>query len=269
MHKHSVDEGLAMKMGRNLIPVLFGVANTVAMAQSSVPDTPAAREAREIAPQLYNYTDKVLFGDLWKRPDLSPRDRSLVTMSVLVANGQAAQMNSHINLALTNGVKPSEVSALLTHLAFYTGWPNAMSAVGVAKSVFAQRGIDAKELRLPTRDLLPVNEGSEKARAAYVAKEVAPTAPALARYTDEVLFEDLWRQPDLTPRDRSLITVSALVARGQVEQLGSHLTRARDNGLSKVQAAEAVTHIAFYAGWPRAMSALPALKTAYEAKGAQ
>lgn len=258
-----------MKLRNHLIPTLLGVCASVAVGQSSVPDTPAAREARETAPQLYNYTDKVLFGDLWKRPELSPRDRSLVTLSVLVANGQSAQMTSHINLALTNGVKAGEISALLTHLAFYTGWPNAMSGVGVARAVFTQRGIDAKQLELPARELLPVNEQSEKARAAFVAAEVAPTAPDLARYTDDVLFEDLWRQPDLSPRDRSLITVSALVARGQVEQLGSHLARARDNGLTKVQAAEAVTHIAFYAGWPRAMSALPAVKTAFEPQKAR
>ena len=212
---------------------ILGLCMTSAQAltQNPVPDTPAAREARETAPQLYKYTQDVLFGDLWKRPELSPRDRSLVTMATLVANGQAAQMTSHINLALDNGVKPTEIVGLITHLAFYTGWPNAMSAVGEARNVFARRGIDADKLKLPARELLPVDPAAEKARADYVAKEVAPTAPALARYTDEVLFADLWRQRDLEPRDRSLITVSALVARGQLEQLGSHLARARANGL--------------------------------------
>lgn len=240
------------------------VASAQGIAQNPVPDTPAAREARETAPQLYKYTQDVLFGDLWKRPELSPRDRSLVTMSTLIANGQAAQLTSHINLALDNGVKPTEIVGLITHLAFYTGWPNAMSAVAVAKSVFTQRGIAADKLKLPSGALLPLEPVAEKARAAYVAAEVAPTAPALARYTDDILFADLWRQRDLEPRDRSLITVSALVARGQIEQLESHLTRARRNGLTKVQAAEAVTQIAFYAGWPRAMSALPAVRVAFE-----
>jgi 4-carboxymuconolactone decarboxylase len=240
------------------------VASAQALAQNPVPDTPAAREARETAPQLYKYTQDVLFGDLWKRAELSPRDRSLVTMATLVANGQLAQMTSHINLALDNGVKPTEIIGLITHLAFYTGWPNAMSAVAVAKTVFAQRGIGTDQLKLPSRDPLPLDAAAEKSRAAIVAAEVAPIAPALARYTDEVLFAELWRQRDLEPRDRSLITVSALVARGQLEQLGSHLTRARANGLTKTQAAEAVTHIAFYAGWPRAMSALPAVRVAFQ-----
>jgi 4-carboxymuconolactone decarboxylase len=246
-----------------LIPLL-GFCSSASLAQ--VPDTPAAREARETAPQLYKYTRDVLFGDLWKRTELSPRERSLVTMSTLVANGQAAQMTSHISLALDNGVKPTEITGLITHLAFYSGWPNAMSAVSVARSVFEKRGIDAGKLELPSRDLIPIDKEAEGKRTAQIATNVAATAPALARYTDDVLFADLWRQPDLTPRDRSLITVAALMARGQLEQLEYHLPRARDLGLTHVQAAETATQIASYAGWPRAMSSLPAIRTTYESR---
>ena len=235
-------------------------------AQSAVPDTPAARMARETAPQLFAYTQDVLFGDLWKRKDLAPRDRSLVTLSALVANGQAAQMTSHINLGLDNGLKPSEIVGLVTHLAFYTGWPNAMSSVAVARQVFTQRGIPADALDAATVELLPVEPEAEARRAATVQQNVAPTAPALARYTDEVLFADLWRRQDLAPRDRSLVTMAALIARGQVEQMPFHLNRAMDNGLTQTQAAEAVTQLAFYAGWPRAMSALPMLQTVFAAR---
>lgn len=242
------------------IPLLFLASGPV---PAQVPDTPAAREARETAPQLYKYTQEVLFGDLWKRTELSPRDRSLVTMATLVANGQSAQMTSHINLALDHGVKPTEITGLITHLAFYTGWPNAMSAVGVARAVFEKRGIKADELKLRTRELLPLDKDAESKRASRTAADVAPVAPTLARYTDDVLYADLWRQPDLAPRDRSLITVAALMARGQLEQLESHLPRARDLGLTQVQAAETATQVAFYAGWPRAMSALPAIKAAF------
>jgi 4-carboxymuconolactone decarboxylase len=247
-----------------VITTLLILGSTGALAQNPVPDTPAAREARDTAPQLYAYTQTVLFGDLWKRPELSPRDRSLVTMSVLIANGQGAQLTSHINLALENGVKPREISALITHLAFYTGWPNAMSAVGVAKAVFAQRGIDSRELEAPSRELLPLDRAVESKRAAEIASKVRPTAPALAHYTDDVLYAELWRQPDLTLRDRSLVTLAALIARGDLESLTSQLELARVHGLTKVQVAEAATHIAFYGGWPRAMAALPAIRIAYE-----
>lgn len=231
--------------------------------QSPVVDSPAARLAREAAPPLYAYTQEVLFGDVWKREELSPRDRSLVTLSSLVANGQAGQMNAHINRGLDNGLKPIEIVGIITHLAFYTGWPNAMSSVGVAREVFTQRGIPAGALNAATAELLPVEAEAETRRAATVKQSVAPTAPALARYTDEVLFADLWRRQDLAPRDRSLVTVAALIARGQVEQMPFHLNRAMDNGLTQVQAAEAVTHLAFYAGWPRAMSALPVLQSVF------
>ena len=84
-------------------------------------------------------------------------------------------------------------------------------------------------------------------------------APAFARYTEDVLFGDVWQRPGLSPRDRSLITVAALVALNRVGQLPFHLQRAVDNGLSPDELAEAITHLAFYAGWPCAASAVPLL----------
>jgi 4-carboxymuconolactone decarboxylase len=84
-------------------------------------------------------------------------------------------------------------------------------------------------------------------------------APKLADLTDDVLFADVWERPGLSPRDRSLITVAALVALGRDAQLIGHLRRALDNGLSRDQLAEAITHLAFYAGWPAAMSAVGVL----------
>ena len=94
-------------------------------------------------------------------------------------------------------------------------------------------------------------------------------APKLAEYTNDVLFADLWRKTDLTPRDRSLITVAALIAQNQVAQLPFHLNRAMDNGLTQTQAAETVTHLAFYVGWPKAMSAVPVLKDVFESRKTQ
>ena len=89
-------------------------------------------------------------------------------------------------------------------------------------------------------------------------------APGVVQYTTDVLFRDLWLRPDLAPRDRSLVTVSALIASGQVAQLRRHLNRAMDNGLTQAQAAEALTHLAFYAGWPNVFSALPVAKDVFE-----
>ena len=86
------------------------------------------------------------------------------------------------------------------------------------------------------------------------------------QYTTDLLFKDLWLRPDLIPRDRSLVTVSALIASGQVAQIPYHLNRAMDNGLTKEQASEVLTHIAFYAGWPNVFSALPVAKGVFESR---
>jgi 4-carboxymuconolactone decarboxylase len=97
-----------------------------------------------------------------------------------------------------------------------------------------------------------------------VGEQFGKVAPGLVQYTTDLLFNDLWLRPDLAPRDRSLVTVSALIAAGQVAQITFHLNRAMDNGLTQAQAAEAITHLAFYAGWPNAMSALPVAKDVFE-----
>ncbi|NCB56980.1 MAG: cupin domain-containing protein [Gammaproteobacteria bacterium] len=90
----------------------------------------------ETAPKLAELTDQVLYNDIWERPELSKRERSLITVSALVALNRPDQLRSHLNLALKNGVTQSELSEAITHLAFYTGWPSAVTAVGIAKDVF-------------------------------------------------------------------------------------------------------------------------------------
>ena len=87
-------------------------------------------------------------------------------------------------------------------------------------------------------------------------KLVGDLAPKLAQLTDDVLFGDVWARPELSPRDRSLVTVAALIANGNTEQLPGHLARAKQNGLTEAELAEVIIHLAFYAGWPRAMSAI-------------
>jgi 4-carboxymuconolactone decarboxylase len=110
---------------------------------------------------------------------------------------------------------------------------------------------------------LPLNETAEAARKAFVAEQFGAIAPGLVDYTTDYLFRDLWLRPGLAPRDRSLITVAALISAGQVAQITFHLNRAMDNGLTREQAAEVITHLAFYAGWPNAMSALAVAKDVF------
>ncbi|RMQ40850.1 Carboxymuconolactone decarboxylase protein [Pseudomonas cichorii] len=229
------------------------------------PDPKPSADVLAVTPQLYSYTTDLLFAEVWKRKDLAPRDRSLITLASLLAGGQTAQMTGHINLGLDNDLKPAEISALITHLAFYSGWPNAMSAAAVAKKVFAERGISAEQTQA-SKERLTLDKDSEIQRRQRVDEAVGSVAPDLANYTNDVLFGDLWRHTDLTPRDRSLVTVAALITQNQSAQLPFHLNRAMDNGLTQAQASEVVTHLAFYAGWPKAMSAVPVLKEVIESR---
>ncbi len=216
-----------------------------------------------VVPALDKYARGAV-AELWKRPGLTPRDRSIVTIAALIARNQTIEMPYYFNLALDNGVKPGEISEIITHLAFYSGWANAMAAAAVAKDAFADRKIGADQLPPASPALLPLNKDAEAKRAAAVEQQFGNVAPGLVQNTTEVLFRDLWLRPDLAPRDRSLVTVGALIASGQVAQITYHLNRAMDNGLTQQQAGEVVTHLAFYAGWPNAFSALPVLKDVFE-----
>lgn len=102
--------------------------------------SPAQKAFGDIAPGLAEYTDNVLFGDVWKRPGLSPRDRSLITITTLVALYRLNELSFHLKLGLENGLSREEIVETITHLAFYAGWPAASTAVSIARQVFADAG---------------------------------------------------------------------------------------------------------------------------------
>ena len=253
---------------KSLTALIIGVvAMSAPIAQAQQPNVDGRRfspeQVRSVAPALEAYTQDRLYGDVWNRPDLSRRDRSLVTIAALIARGQAPALGYYADQALENGVTPREISETITHLAYYSGWGNAMAAVGPVGEVFAKRGIGADQLPSASPAPLPLDKAAEAQRAKTVSDQFGEVAPGLVSYTTDYLFRDLWLRPDLAPRDRSLVTVSALIASGQVAQVPFHLDRAMDNGLSQKQAAEVITHLAFYAGWPNAMSALPVAKEVF------
>jgi len=132
--------------------MLTGVMSTPVHGQASASGAPAAsstggnvqpssaqRMFGDISPKLAELTDKVLFGDVWARPGLSPRDRSLVTVSALIAMNRPDQLRSHLARARENGVTQDELVEAITHLAFYAGWPSAVTAISVAKEVFQKK----------------------------------------------------------------------------------------------------------------------------------
>ena len=217
-----------------------------------------------VSPALAHSTQHAVMEGVWKRPGLRPRDRGLITVAALIARSQTLAMPHYFEKALDSGVTAGELSEIILHLAFYSGFPNAMAAIGAAKDAFQKRGISANELP-PVHDrLLPLNEEAETQRAAQVAGNFGKVSPGLVQNTTDLLFRDLWLRRALAPRDRSLVTVAALIASGQVQQITYHLNRALDNGLTLEQASEIPTHLAFYAGWPNCFSALPVIRDVFE-----
>jgi 4-carboxymuconolactone decarboxylase len=248
-----------------LLLSLFALTSTLAIPASTASDeSHSSKDIQMVAPALEKYTQNRLLGEVWQRPGLSLRDRSVVTVAALIGRNQTITLSEHLKLALDHGVKPAEISEIITHLAFYSGWANAMAAIAVTKDVFAERNITPDRLPAASPALLPLNEAAEADRAQRVGDQFGAMFPGVVQYTTDVLFRDLWLRPDLAPRDRSLVTISALIANGQVAQLTGHIPIGMNNGLNQPEIAEAITHLAFYVGWPNVFSAMPVAKEVFE-----
>ena len=132
-----------------------------------------------------------------------------------------------------------------------------MSALEVYEQVYSARKVDTAALRT-VAPRLPA-PGSDAARAKAVNDELGAVAPKFVQLTNDVVFDDLWRRSDLSLRDRSLVTIAALAAMGDDDQLDLYLRRAIESGLTRNQITEALTHLGFYAGWPKATRAITAV----------
>ncbi len=133
------------RVGMALVGVVLATSPVQSQQTKEAPAVAGPTQSRaqqlmgDIAPKLAELTDNVLFGDVWERPGLAKRDRSLVTISALIAMNRPDQLRSHLALARQNGVTETEIVEAITHLAFYAGWPNAVSAVAIAREVFAKK----------------------------------------------------------------------------------------------------------------------------------
>jgi 4-carboxymuconolactone decarboxylase len=164
---------------------------------NQLPSMLTYEDVRSVSSALEHYTKEGLLDGVWTRPGLSARDRTVVTVAALIARMQTIEMPFHFALALDNGVKPSELSEIITHLAFYAGWANAMSAVPVAKDVFHQRGIAVEQLPPAKEKLLPIDEAAEARRAMQVIGDFGGVSSGLVQNTTDLLFRELWLRPAL------------------------------------------------------------------------
>ncbi|KRS11805.1 4-carboxymuconolactone decarboxylase [Roseovarius atlanticus] len=240
----------------------LGLMTSAAVAQDATQTLPEA--VGKVAPALEAYSNNALFSEVWTDAAMSPRDRALVTLAALMTRHETGALEVHFALALDAGVTAAEISETITHLAFYTGWGNATAAAKAAAPVFDDHGITAEELPAVDPELLPYDEEAEANRQEFVQGTYGSVSQGVVDDTEQLLFLDLWRRPALEPRDRSLVTVAALIAAGQPEQMTFHLNRAMDNGLTQEEAGEMLSHLAFYAGWPKVFSAMPVAKDVFE-----
>ena len=215
----------------------------------------APKEAHDVAPRFAEYTDKLVYGEIWGRPGLSMRDKSMLTCAVLIAINRATFLPFHARRALDNGLTARELSEIVTQLAVYCGWPMASAAVAELAPVYAERGIKSEDVSPLDIPPLAADPGMEERRKAVLESSIGVVSPPLAKYSNELLFADLWLHPELAPRDRSLVTLAAIWAMGLEPLLDYQFARAFDNGVTKDEISDALVHCAFYIGWPRAMAA--------------
>ncbi|MET8982631.1 carboxymuconolactone decarboxylase family protein [Streptomyces sp. NPDC004539] len=238
-----------------------------AQADSGSTALPRSRtsQVESVSPALAKY-DKERVQELWNDDSLSRRDRGLITIAVLISNGQTQELGHYTDRALDDGLSAAEISETVTHLAFYTGWQNAKAAVPVIAKVFAAHRIDADQLPERDPELLPQDQEAERAREERVQEQYGGVSQGVVDDTDDVLFDDLWLRPDLKPRDRSLITVVALIATSQSGQISVHLNKAMDVGITDDEVDAMLNHAAYFTGWPKVFTAMPVIRDVLESR---
>lgn len=217
----------------------------------------------DIAPDLGRYVVEFAYGDVYARPGLDLRQRQLVTIGALAAQGDTApQLRFHLDAALRVGLSPVEVVEALIHVVPFTGFPRALNAVQAAREVFADRGI-AFEPPVQTDERDRYARGVENLvevdgqHGLDVIESLRDIAPDLGRYVVEFAFGDVYHRPWLTTPQRQLVTIGALTASGDTApQLRVHLGAALRVGLSRGQVVEALIHVVPYAGFPRVLNAV-------------
>ena len=216
-------------------------------------------------------------GGIWARPQLSRRDRSLLVISVLAAQARDEELVTHTRIGLRNGLTQSEIEEVLLHVAAYAGFPAAMaSSRRIDQGLRAGLGVEALPDRAPAEpksdderdrdgaDVLRTIAGSPNAiepaqglaRMQALLGEVGVTAYRFA-------FGDVWSRPQLTRRDRSIVVIAILVSLGAVAELDVHAPAGLRHGLTRVEIEEIVNHLSLYAGIPRAVEAIRAVKAAF------
>lgn len=210
------------------------------------------------SPYLRELRNDVVYGEIWERPQLSKRDRSLITIAVLQALARE-ELAIHIPRGLENGLSPEEISEIILHVTFYAGWPTGVQASLTAAEAFEERGVSLGELpQAPT--------GAEASTPGSLSDAYA-AVPRLGELRNSLLYGDIWERPLLSKRDRSLVTVAVNQAMYATNELRLHIDRALDeNDVTPQEISEVILHVTFYAGWPAAVNAGRLATAAFKAR---
>jgi 4-carboxymuconolactone decarboxylase len=216
-------------------------------------------------------------GAMWSRPQLPRRDRSLLVISVLAAQARDEELVAHTRIGVRNGLTQDEIEEIVLHVAAYAGFPAAMaSSRRIDEALRQALGVEA----LPTRAPTSAKSDAERDRdAADVLRSIAGSPSeitpdqGLARMQDllgdvgvtayRFAFGDIWSRPQLSRRDRSIVVIAILTWLGAAPELDAHVAAGVRHGLTRIEIAEVINHLALYAGIPRAVEATRAMQAAF------
>ena len=238
--KYQLKKYFCLQLLGALVATLIG---TVAFAQQP-PPPPGAYDA---APYLGEVRNKYVYGDIWERAGLSKRDRSMITVAVNQALYATNELRLHMGRALDNGVTQAEISEIIAHTLWYSGFPTGVNAARVAAEVFAERDLPATPPGASDREP-PVNPELEFPGAFQ-------QTPYLRDLLNQVVYAETWQREELSPRDRSMITVAVGTALYASSEVRYHVGRALDNGVTQEEIGEIITHVTFYSGFPTGVNA--------------
>ena len=220
------------------------------------PPPPGAYDA---APYLGQVRNTYVYGDIWERPNLTKRDRSLITVAVNQALYATNELRLHMGRALDNGVTQTELSEVIAHVLWYSGFPTGVNAARVAAEVFAARNLPAIPPEASPRQ--PPEEPELEFPGAY------PQTPYLRDLLNQVVYAETWERTELSPRDRSMITVAVSTALYASSEVRYHVGRALDNSVTQDEISEIITHVTFYSGFPTGVNASRIAADVFGARG--
>jgi 4-carboxymuconolactone decarboxylase len=252
------------------------VMNTLGGGEYDADRAAAAMERRHGA--LGSFAVDHVLGDLWSRPQLSRRDRSLIVVTFLATIGSTEELSQHVRGALNHGLSRDEIEEVVNQVAGYGGFPMAMQATRIVDEVF--RSIDGVEKLPPKEPAAPVDDPQRWENAADVLGTLfagrAASDPAEARANvvaalggvGEMAFDfgfgELWARDQLSRRDRSMVTVAILAILTRADELAVHVPAALNHGCSREEVEEIFVQLTVYGGFPRAVEGIRAARAAFE-----